>query len=149
MPYSLMDPQPAELAEGEIGLQLDDGTLVAVSVSMRRPANNSGLAFTANGRCLNPDGTTSTCACGDPVASSFTHSASAAEVAALTGAAIRREMLLALLGEPASTHEVDGVEAPLINWGADLLATVSLRNAAVLASATSDGTGAEALLGLS
>lgn len=113
--YSVITPQPAGLQPAETAVELADGTRVAVSVRAVREPNNTGLTLTGVARCLDLPG----------VRASFTHVASAEDVISQGTDAIAKQLILALLGEPT-----------IIPWSADLLSSVSIKNAVALAAAT-------------
>lgn len=120
----------------ETAYALDGGEKVAVSVASRRLENGGGVVFQAWARWIEPDGTTKLDADGQEVETTFQHTADAGMVDNLTIPVIAKEMLLAVLGEPATTRELDGEKIPLVAWGNDLRLDVSIRNACRVAKET-------------
>lgn len=142
MAFSLLTPQPAKrdaslnyddigpgLYEDETALVLDDGSLVAVSVVPMWLANGAGVAFTGYARLMNADGSTMQCAFGNHVETNLNHSADALTVQSLGVETIAREIMLAMLGEEPTLRDVDGEQHPLIGWGEEFRANVSIRAA--------------------
>src|SRR5690349_9550477 len=116
MPFTLLDPQPENLAANEIAVDLE-GTLVAVSVTTSWQDNNAGVVFLGTARHIMADGTACLCGNGQEVKTVLSHVADLASVQELGQQVIAKQVMLALLGEPLDTHEVDGEQVPLIPWG--------------------------------
>lgn len=113
------------LAKDEVALELDDGTIVAVSVSSIWEPNNAGVVFTGKARCLCENGESETCSHGQEIATSFTFNVSS-DLVELRGIGnIAKDVAMALIGEP--------VEAP---WSQELLSNVNIRKAAKVAKKT-------------
>jgi hypothetical protein len=140
MSYTLLSPQPAQrdssLADDEIGpglypdeaaVELDDGSLVAVSAVAKWQENGAGVILTGCARHIDADGTTHLCPYGAHVETSFSHTAGAGQVAQVGVDAIAKEMMLAMLGEPLTG---------LVQWSPELLTNVSIRAAIAAVAST-------------
>jgi hypothetical protein len=146
MSYELLDPQPELRAEdlawekagpglyddGEVALRLDDGTIVAVSVTPRWLENGGGVAFAAYARWIDEDGATHLDPHGQHTETVMTDNVPAPEIERLTLPAIARELLLAVLGEPATL--IDG--RPLLAWSDEVRLNASIRKAISLSLQT-------------
>lgn len=94
-------------------VQLDSGELVAVSVEMKWPDNNTGLGLHGWARWINPDGSSKTCPEGRSIETSISFTADADTLRRHTKAQLSREVLLAVLGEPATPVPIEhDAEAP-------------------------------------
>ncbi len=135
--FTVEDPQTGEavsvIAPDEQLLQLDTGEFVAASSSAYRDEFTNGRTLQAIVRWLGEDGSLQVDAFGRPVLTVFPHGASAGQIAQYTEPALRKELLLMMLGEPPSL--VGG--EPLIVWPDEIRACVSIRSA--IAAASSEG----------
>lgn len=86
------------VADGEIGIELDTGDIIAVSCIRKRV--DSGVCYNAKARAINADGTARAYPDGRLLETEMKHSVSVERVETLTDDAIARECLLAVLGEP-------------------------------------------------
>lgn len=148
MAYELLQPQPDRRAESlewddlgpglyadETALQLDDGTLVAVSVVPKWMENGGGVSFTGWARWINSDGETHVCGHGQHVETAFTHHADAAFIQEHGIPFVAKEMIHLLLGEELTmqtlTNEETGnsVDVPVMGWSVDVKLNASIRNA--------------------
>lgn len=96
MAYTKRDDIP--VLAGETAFELDTGDLVAVSCSRKRV--DQGMSYSAIARAINVDGTARLYPDGRPLQTEMKHAVSAERMEALTDAAITRDCLLAVLGEP-------------------------------------------------
>lgn len=150
MSYTLLSPQP-DLQTDELGLTLDDGTLVAVKVaSGGLMSNNAGIVYVATCREINADGTSKVCATsGNAVQTTLPFTAEHAFVDAVTDAVIKRELMFAVLGEPQTTHVVDGQTVTILMLTDSVLDSANIRKAASTAAMVSPTASAlSSLLGL-
>ncbi len=149
MPYSKINPAPGQpppsriagmftvletghwINADETAVQLDTGHVVAVSCPADRESHSQGLTFRASARVLNAAGGTVVDNGGSHIATQFRYSAHPAVIAALGVEGIRRELLLALLGEPA-THDADG--EPLLMIDPVVAINISIRSALSMAA---------------
>lgn len=111
--YKLTKGPVEGLAAGEVALELDDGSIVASSVTPTVSSNNVNVTFTGKVRCLTTGAEVS-----------FTHREQAPRVLALGYDAIAKDILLALLGEPNPN--------PTISWSSGFKEQVNIRNAIAL-----------------
>ena len=103
MSYTKLDPTPfaANLAPGEVIVQLDTGDDVAVRATISVQDQTGLPAMQAWARAVNPDGTTRTGPDGSPIQCSMSHRMTAEELAAVSGAAGALKLAIAaVLGEP-------------------------------------------------
>lgn len=131
-------PRAAELAWDDVGpglyadetaLELDDGTIVAVSVEPKWLANGGGVSFTAWARWIEADGTAKLSPHEDWIETTLTHHADPFTVERLGVAGVAKELLLAVLGEPATMRDVDGQAVAELPLSADIRRNVSIRTA--------------------
>jgi hypothetical protein len=103
-------PQYEELAPGlypdEVAVKLDDGTLVAISVAEEWMENNSGVHLQSWARWIKPDGETQTSPDGKQIESRCSASIGPAQLQINSIDEFRKEMLLAVLGEPPTLRDV-------------------------------------------
>ncbi|RZZ81115.1 hypothetical protein [Pseudoxanthomonas winnipegensis] len=111
MRYTKREDIPVQ--PGETGIELDDGSLVAVACT--RAAGGNAVVFTATARAIDGQGTALLTAAGEPIATVLTHQDRDPAAADL----VARDCLLAVLGEPVER----------VPWGEDYLRDVSIRNA--------------------
>lgn len=101
MSYTVMSPQPANLLPNETALKLASGDCVAASVSIVQGADGNPIV-TAHVRVINSDGTLFLDTNKNAVASTYSVSATPAQVAACsTMAGLQKCALMAVLGETA------------------------------------------------
>lgn len=149
MAYKLLKNQPKGLEAGELGLQLDDGTFVAVKVSCGWQANNAGAVFTATCRHIDSKGESIQCPNGNNIHTSVPMSVDHGFVDAIGEDIIKRELMLAVLGEPQNTREVDGETVTHLMLSEELLNTANIRKAIAAAKRPATSvTDLTALLGL-
>jgi hypothetical protein len=147
MSYRKLEPQPearsAELGwdepgdglyPGEIALRLGSGQLVAVSIDQHREGANIVLKGCA--RWIDGKGRVRSGADRAEVEIVFPLTVSPAFAAAKGGIeTVQRELVLALLGEPATMIDVDGEDLPLLDLGEQVRAAISIREAIAAARA--------------
>ena len=157
MSYTLMNPQPNSLKDGETALLLDDGNMVAVAVQTEAHDNHSGVVFTGSARWINEDGTDKLSPTGQPVSVGYSHSAGVPEISDLGVNGIAKEMLCCLLGESPTTRPMEVEENGekvmknllLIGWASDIFNQANIRNAIKLVTTSVPGkVDAASLLGL-
>jgi hypothetical protein len=91
----------ANLAAGEIVVQVDTGELVAVRAIGSVEPNSGNVVIDARARAVAADGTTLADTDGQPIQSSYSASLDAANLTAHGGIdGFRRNMILTVLGEP-------------------------------------------------
>lgn len=88
--YSLIKPQPENLIDDETALLLDSGETVVVSVIPTIAPNNTSVVFTGKARCLETGAEVS-----------FTQKVPSHIVLEMTAETITKNIILALIGEPA------------------------------------------------
>lgn len=113
------------LAKDEVALELDDGTIVAVSVSPVWEPNNAGVVFTGKARCLCDDGESETCPHGQEIRTTFTYNVAVGLVEERGIDKIAKDVAMALIGEPTETP-----------WSQEFLNNVNIRKAAKVAKQT-------------
>lgn len=92
-----------KLLPNEFVVTLDSGQNVAVAVSVQVEDNSGNPALMATARVVASDGTSEPDANGNSIQSAFTHTSNPTEVTQAGGmAAIQKQMLLAVLGEPVT-----------------------------------------------
>ncbi|MCD7096928.1 hypothetical protein [Stenotrophomonas sp. MMGLT7] len=128
MSYSKRDDIPVQA--GEQAVELDDGALVAVRCV--QSIDGSRLRFHATARAIDAAGAAVVDAAGTPVARELQHS----DPDTTRATAVARDCLLAVLGEPPAT----------VQWGAQYLLDVSIRQALALANIHPGAADAAALL---
>lgn len=122
MSYIKTDPQPAGLAPCETAVTLDSGELVAVSVSLTPQPNNAPSYIAALARQINADGTPLLDSAGQPIVTEFRDTPTPGEANdPTTLAAVQKDCLMAVLGEPLTGPLSDPVHASAI-------ANCSIRN---------------------
>ncbi len=135
--FTVPDPDTGEpvsvIAPDEVLLSLDSGEYVAASVSAYRTEHTGGRTIAGHVRWLSSDGQLMTDALNRPVLSQFTHTASIGHIESLGEPAIKREILLMLLGEPPTLFGGD----PIIRWPDEVRSGASIRSA--IASAQFEG----------
>lgn len=168
MSYTKINPQPAQRASDaqgyqapglypdEIALMLDDVQKpVAVYMESKWLDNNAGTEFYTSARAINADGSTLLCAAGQQVVTEFRHGVDPITLAQLGGAALTKEMVLAVLGEPATLHPETGPDAsgndvttqqPNLNLPDEVRANVSIRHALAMAASAGPVTDLGALI---
>lgn len=112
MSYTKVDPQPAPrgdmlaydaigpgLYPDETAIELDDGTLIAVSVERHWQANGSGIAFHGYARWINADGSTQTAPNGAHVEASYSFNADPVTLSQFPEDDIATEVALLVIGE--------------------------------------------------
>ncbi len=112
MSYTKLDPTPfaANLAAGEVVVQLDTGDDVAVRATISVQDQTGLPAMQAWARAVNPDGTTRTGPDGSPIQCSMSHRMTAEELAAVSGAAGALKLAIAaVLGEPTTPLWTDPI----------------------------------------
>ena len=124
----------SSIAPDEEVLMLDTGEAVAVSCRKHRFNETQGRVIAAVVRWLDADGGTRIDYSGNRVFVSFEHNACPGQMAAISEAAMTREVLMLVLGEPGG---VDQAGEPLIAWPPALREGVSIRSA--IASARNEG----------
>ena len=120
------------ISHEEIGIELDTGEVVAVSCRTEREPNTNGLLLKPVARLLTIDGGTDVDFDGNSLTVTFCHHASGADVATIGELALRREAMLAVLGEPPG---VDSDGAPLLNISEHARVAISIRTAIAIRSA--------------
>ena len=154
MSYTKVSPQPPlrdpnstsisapGLYPCEVAVQLDTGDYVAVYVERTWQENNAGLTFYTSARLTNADGSTKLCVAGKEIVIEFRHNSAQAEITAYGADALAKEHVLAILGEPLTQVPVPGGTAgetmPMIPWGPDFLANVSIRHAITATNCAGD-----------
>jgi hypothetical protein len=140
MSYEKAERPPSGLAADEAAAMLDGGHLVAVAVSSRWLSNNAGILIVARARWIDEDGAPRSCPHGQEIVTEAAHSADAASVQAHGVAALCREMMLAVLGEPPTLVQRQGedgaFEAPMLLHSPEWRLNASIRHAIDTASAT-------------
>lgn len=116
-----------------LAVRLDTGAIVAVTCTRKRV--DTGVCYHAQAQAITAQGAPMLDATGRVIATEFKHNAPAAQVEQMTDAAIARQMLLAVLGEPTSG----------IAWPASVLSSVSIR-VSLLAAPISGAANAGSLL---
>ncbi len=119
------------ISADETAVRLDTGQAVALSCPADREAHSQGLTFRPSARVLNSGGGTVVDNSGSHIATQFRYSAHPAVIAQLGVEVIRRELLLAMLGEPC-TRDEDG--EPLIHIDPVVAINVSIRSALSMAA---------------
>lgn len=89
----------------ETAVLLDTGQTVALSCPADRESHSQGLTFRASARVLTPSGGTVVDNSGGHVATLYRYSAHPVLIASLGIDVIRRELVLAMLGEPLTRDE--------------------------------------------
>lgn len=178
MSFIKLDPQPAPRAAGldyetiapglypdETAVQLDSGELVAVAIeAVTWLENGAGVAMVAVARLIGADGATAGAVPGQHLETKLPHTASPVEIDQFGLPAVQKEMLLAVLGEPATivtrnnppppdpANPPDGwtetFDAPMILWPEEVRLNVSIRHALVSATAAAVELDPGAILGL-
>lgn len=129
IPYTKITPQPANLAEGEMALVHQNGTMVAVSVTSKWMANGAGMSFECKARWIDADGTSHTCPHGQDVHTNFTHTADHGAIDIIGENVITRELTYALLG-CEMTIQGEGIDAgAILPFSQELLNNVSILKA--------------------
>lgn len=122
MSYSKTSPAPPGLATDETAVTLDDGAVIAVSADIVPQANGSPSVIKASARAVHMDGTPVDDSQGQPVVSVFTHTPTVQQANDATQfAAVQKDCLMAVLGEPTTTIMTDPIHAAA-------LANASIRN---------------------
>lgn len=167
MSYTKLDPQPAQRAAdaqpvapglwpNEVTVNLPDiNADAAVGVEIRWLGNNEGAEFHAWARAITLDGTTTLSPHGDQVVTETRHVCSPAQLAQFGAAALSKEHVLLVLGEPPTMVDVTGPDGnggtqttsePMIAWGDDLRANCSIRHALAAVASAGDVTDLASLL---
>lgn len=143
MSYTLLDPQPGPRADtlsydqagpglypDETALLLDDGTLVAVSVTPKWLDNGGGVDFKGYARWIEADGTTKLDAFGQHVEVCLSHAPDAVTVQQFGVPKMAKDVLLTMLGETRElvVHEEGAEPAVITAWSSDFLANVRIRD---------------------
>lgn len=107
MAYTKVDQTPfaanLDASIGEFVVQLTDTqNYIAVSCASQIEPMSGFLAFKAKARVVNNDGTPSLDTLGKVIESTFSHTTNADEVASIGVAALQKDCLLAVLGEPTT-----------------------------------------------
>lgn len=147
MSYIKLDPQPAALADGELALQLDDGTVVAVSVETKWLSNGSGVSMYGQARWIAADGTAQVDAHQQNIETSLHHNADAEMVKKFDVQTLSKDLIMALLGEPRDLVVFDPAEPArvMVPWSADTLANAQIRDHITFAKEAGVVTAAAAL----
>lgn len=186
MAFTKLEPQPAQRAEedlvrtddpatspydqpapglypDEIAVVLDTGELVAVSVSSPWLGNNGGIELRGWARLIGEDGQTVCTPSGLHIELEISHNVESPKVNRFSRDTLAKEMLLLLLGEPATIVEYDNpplpeeerpegwtptFEAPMIPWSDDFRLESSIQHAMACAAAGADELDPGALLDL-
>ncbi len=115
---------------GEQAVELDDGNLVAVSCT--QSTTSGRVQYAARARAIDAAGVALTDAAGQPIERQLSHS----DANATRASAVAKDCLLAVMGEPPETVE----------WGAQYLLDVSIRQAIALAQLPTGAVDAAAAL---
>lgn len=122
MSYTKISPAPAGIAPTESAVTLDSGETIAVSAAFTPQPNNAPSVVYAIARQINADGTAKLDADNAPIMTEFQYTPSPDEAndpAAL--AAVQKDCLMAVLGEPLTGPLSDPIHAGAI-------ANCSIRN---------------------
>ena len=111
-----------QAGEGETVVELDSGSLVAVSCT--RKSVESGMAYHAVARAIDAQGESLFTSTLQPVMSEHKHTFTPEKLAELGDPVIMREMLYIVLGEPATLSQEFSV--PLIPISNDVRAAKSI-----------------------
>lgn len=110
--------------EGELAIELDNGALAAVHCERKRV--DAGVCYHAKARAIDAAGVTQLDAAGRELVTQFKHAVPVGKVDEFGDAAITRECLLAVLGEPL-TKRSDGSGLTLFEWPDSVLTGWSIR----------------------
>lgn len=164
MSYTKMEPQPGPRAPeldyddtgpglypDESAVVLDDGTMVAVSVMTEWLENGAGASLAACARAIEADGTTRLTSQSQHIESNFRHTADVVSIERHGLPALAKEVLLLVLGEPATmVDEDDGaggtMQVPMVAWSVEIRLNASIRQSLTVATQPVQDPGA--LLGL-
>lgn len=142
MAYTKIEKSELDLGD-EQPVSLDGVGLVAVRCSAQRDAITQSVVFSARARLIDSAGNSKLDAHGQEIHSEATHTSSPTELGRLSTSGVAREMLLLVLGEPATT-DADG--AALIQFSVDLRACASIKAAATAAEAAETATDISGIL---
>ncbi len=122
MSYVKIDPQPSGLQPGESAVTLDSGETIAVSVALIPQANNAPSFVDALARQIDAGGAAVLDASGQAVTTEFRYTPPPSEANDPTAlAAVQKDCLMAVLGEPLTGPLNDPIHAAAI-------ANCSIRN---------------------
>lgn len=137
MSYSKTSPVPSGLGADETAVTLDDGSVIAVSADVAPQTNGAPSVIKSTARAIHADGSPVVDAQAQPVTSVFTYTPTVVQANDATQlAAVQKDCLMVVLGEPTTTIMTDPIHAAA-------LANASIRNRlAALAAAGSIDAGA-------
>lgn len=114
--YSKPDQEGFALADHEIVVRLDSGELVAVRCEGHVEPHTGNPVVAASARLVNEGGNAVLDANGQPIATAFRHTSNPHEVNALGGIdALRRLVMMAVLGEPTAPLLADPIHATVLD----------------------------------
>jgi hypothetical protein len=137
---------------GETVIELEDGSLVAVSCEGERCGISQNHVFVLRGRWIDDHGQTLKDKQNKDVTTEYRHSAQAAYVKVYGIDRLRRACLKAVIGEDMETVEVTDSEkgtkeqVPIIQFSSDVLHSMSIKNAVIAAKRTFETVNAGDLL---
>ena len=120
------------LGPGEEAVILDDGSRVAVSCIVRRMPHSNDQVYHAKARHIDEEGTTLRDAHGQLVVTEHQHTATSQQIALHGDLALRKEVMLLVMGEEATMVE----EFPVLPVEDRLRENCSIRRAICAAATT-------------
>jgi hypothetical protein len=120
------------LKEGETAVLLSTGELVAVSCFVKRQIHTNNVVYCSVARAIDKHGSTMRDAHGYDIKTEMRHAACDAEVQTHGDAAMRRECMMLVLGEPLTVLNGE----PMVAWSDGIITQSSIRRAAAAAVQT-------------